>query len=61
MKQLPPGEGARREGIRMPKNIVVFSDGTGNRRFEGRNTNVAKLYGFMEVVSDDQVAFYDSG
>ena len=45
----------------MPKNIVVFSDGTGNRRFEDRDTNVAKLYGFMEVDSDDQVAFYDSG
>ncbi|MFP6888428.1 MAG: DUF2235 domain-containing protein [Nitrospinota bacterium] len=45
----------------MPKNIVVFSDGTGNRRFENRDTNVAKLYGFMEVDSDDQVAFYDSG
>lgn len=46
----------------MPKNIVVFSDGTGQEGGIGNNTNVYKLFN-MIVDRDDfsQVAFYDPG
>ena len=45
----------------MPKNIVVFSDGTGQKGGEGANTNVYKLYNMVEDRTSDQVAFYDPG
>ena len=54
----------------MPKNIVVFSDGTGQEgglREEQRLSNVYKLYRVCRVGPDsgidprDQVAFYDAG
>lgn len=54
----------------MPKNIVVFSDGTGQAggvRAEQRLTNVYKLYRASSVGPDspidprEQVAFYDAG
>ncbi|MCP1548422.1 MULTISPECIES: DUF2235 domain-containing protein [Methylorubrum] len=54
----------------MPKNIVVFSDGTGQEgglREEQRLSNVYKLYRVCRVGPDsgidprDQVAFYDPG
>lgn len=54
----------------MPKNIVVFSDGTGQEgglREEQRLSNVYKLYRVCRVGPDsvidprEQVAFYDPG
>ena len=54
----------------MPKNIVVFSDGTGQEgglREEQRLSNVYKLYRVCRLGPDsgidpkDQVAFYDAG
>lgn len=44
------------------KNIIVFSDGTGQEGGKGHNTNVYKLFN-MVVDRDDrrQVAFYDRG
>lgn len=54
----------------MPKNIVVFSDGTGQEgglREEQRLSNIYKLYQVCRVGPDsgidprDQVAFYDPG
>lgn len=46
----------------MAKNIVVFSDGTGQEGGQGFNTNVYKLFN-MIVDRDDfrQVGFYDRG
>jgi hypothetical protein len=32
----------------MAKNIVVFSDGTGQEGWEGHNTNVYKLFNMVE-------------
>jgi uncharacterized protein (DUF2235 family) len=49
------------------KNIVLCSDGTGNRDVKARGTNVFKLYeavdiqGFKETDARRQVAFYDDG
>ena len=45
----------------MPKNIVVFSDGTGQEGGEGNNTNVYKLFNMCEDRTDQQVIFYDRG
>ncbi len=54
----------------MPKNIVIFSDGTGQRsgeRFEENRTNVYKLYRATKCGPDSSVdpnaqfAFYDPG
>lgn len=54
----------------MPKNIVVFSDGTGQAggiNFDEARTNVYKLYRACRVGPDskvdpsEQVAFYDPG
>jgi len=45
----------------MPKNIVVFSDGTGQEGGEGNNTNVYKLFNMIDDRSAKQVAFYDAG
>jgi len=52
----------------MAKNLVVCSDGTGNRDIEGRGTNVFKLFEAVDTNghrSDPQlvpqVAFYDDG
>ena len=54
----------------MPKNIVVFSDGTGQdggARIEARLSNVYKLYRASRIGPDtsidpvDQIAFYDPG
>ncbi len=45
----------------MPKNIVVFSDGTGQEGGKGFNTNVYKLFNMIEDRTSDQVAFYDAG
>src|SRR5262245_1994977 len=52
----------------MPKNIVLCSDGTGNRDIEGRGTNVFKLFEAVDLnghrtdpTLDTQLAFYDDG
>lgn len=52
----------------MPKNIVICSDGTGNRDIKGRGTNVFKLFEAIDLNGhrtnpklDPQVAFYDDG
>jgi uncharacterized protein (DUF2235 family) len=45
----------------MGKNIVVFSDGTGQKGGVGSNTNVYKLFNMVEDRTDRQIAFYDPG
>ena len=45
----------------MPKNIVIFSDGTGQEGGEGYNTNVYKLFNMIEDRTERQIAFYDPG
>jgi len=45
----------------MAKNIVVFSDGTGQEGGEGHNTNVYKLFNMVEDRTARQIAFYDRG
>ena len=45
----------------MPKNIVVFSDGTGQEGGKGNSTNVYKLFNMVEDRTARQVAFYDRG
>ncbi len=45
----------------MAKNIVVFSDGTGQKGGIGSNTNVYKLFNMVEDRTTRQVAFYDPG
>ena len=43
------------------KNILIFSDGTGQEGGEGNNTNVYKLFQMVEDRTDAQIAFYDAG
>lgn len=45
----------------MPKNIVVFSDGTGQEGGKGNNTNVYKLFNMVEDRTENQISFYDRG
>ena len=46
----------------MRKNIVLCSDGTGNRGGKGHGTNVWRLYHALDLApSANQVAFYDDG
>lgn len=45
----------------MPKNIVVFSDGTGQEGGAGNDTNVYKLFNAVLDRSPEQIAFYDRG
>lgn len=45
----------------MGKNIVVFSDGTGQEGGKGVNTNVYKLFNMVLDRSPKQIAFYDRG
>ena len=45
----------------MPKNIVVFADGTGQEGGTGHNTNVYKLFNIILDRSPQQIAFYDRG
>jgi len=50
----------------MSKNIVLFSDGTGNSNIKNRGTNVFKLYEALDFndlhgSKKEQVAFYDDG
>ncbi len=45
----------------MGKNIVVFSDGTGQEGGKGTNTSVYKLFNMVLDRSPQQIAFYDRG
>jgi len=45
----------------MPKNIVVFSDGTGQEGGKGANTNVYRLFNMITDRSPEQIGFYDRG
>lgn len=45
----------------MGKNIVIFSDGTGQKGGVGSNTNVYKLFNMIEDRTDRQIAYYDPG
>jgi len=45
----------------MSKNIVIFSDGTGQEGGKGNNSNVYKLFNMCEDRTDRQINFYDSG
>jgi uncharacterized protein (DUF2235 family) len=45
----------------MAKNIVIFSDGTGQVGGEGNSTNIHKLFNMIEDRTQQQVAFYDPG
>ena len=45
----------------MSKNIVIFSDGTGQEGGEGPSTNIYKLFNMIEDRTSKQVAFYDRG
>lgn len=53
---------------RMPKNIIICSDGTGNTAIKDRGTNVFKMFEAIDLNGhrinpflDPQVAFYDDG
>jgi uncharacterized protein (DUF2235 family) len=45
----------------MARNIVVFSDGTGQEGGKGHNSNVYKLFNMVENRTAEQVVFYDRG
>jgi hypothetical protein len=45
----------------MPKNIVLFSDGTGNSSKAVFKTNVWRLYQALDLSAPGQVAYYDDG
>ena len=45
----------------MGKNIVIFSDGTGQDGGKGNNTNVYRLFNLIEDRTPRQIAFYDRG
>jgi uncharacterized protein (DUF2235 family) len=45
----------------MGKNIVIFSDGTGQEGGKGYNSNVYKLFNMVEDRTSEQIAFYDRG
>lgn len=45
----------------MAKNIVIFSDGTGQEGGKGYDTNVYKLFNLVEDRTDKQIVFYDRG
>lgn len=45
----------------MPKNIVIFSDGTGQEGGKGANTNIYKMFNLIEDRTSQQISFYDRG
>src|SRR5210317_282795 len=45
----------------MSKNIVIFSDGTGQEGGEGHNTNIYKIFNMLEDRTPRQITFYDRG
>src|SRR5918993_5518648 len=44
-----------------PKNILLFSDGTGNSAAKLQKTNVWRLYEALDLTTGDQFALYDDG
>lgn len=44
----------------MNKNIILCSDGTGNKNVE-TNTNVFQIYNSVDLESNDQITYYDNG
>lgn len=45
----------------MPRNLVVFSDGTGQDGGSERDTNVYRLFNMTEQRTDAQLCYYDPG
>ncbi len=45
----------------MPKNIALFSDGTGNSSAKFIRTNVWRVYEALDLSGPDQIAYYDDG
>ncbi len=47
----------------MPKNIILCSDGTGNKGIKGRGTNVFKLFESIDLYNSrkEQIVYYDDG
>jgi uncharacterized protein (DUF2235 family) len=45
----------------VPRNLVVFSDGTGNSSAKLFKTNVWRIYDALDLSCPDQVALYDDG
>lgn len=45
----------------MGKNIVVFSDGTGQKGGVNNNTNIYKLFNMIEDRTNKQIVYYDPG
>ncbi|MCB9234386.1 MAG: DUF2235 domain-containing protein [Bacteroidia bacterium] len=45
----------------MPKNIVIFADGTAQKGGKGNPSNVYKLFNMVENRTKEQIAFYDPG
>jgi len=45
----------------MTKNIVIFSDGTGQEGGKAYNTNVYKVFNMVKDRSPEQIAYYDQG
>lgn len=45
----------------MLKNIVIFSDGTGQEGGKGANSNIYKLFNMVEDRTSQQISFYDRG
>ncbi len=45
----------------MSKNIIVFSDGTGQIGGEGASTNIYKLFNVIEDRTSQQISFYHPG
>ncbi len=45
----------------MAKNVVVFSDGTGQEGGRGHDTNVYKFFNMIEDRTEKQITFYDRG
>lgn len=46
---------------RLPRNLVVLSDGTGNSAAKLQKTNVWRLYDALDLSAGDQIASYDDG
>jgi len=44
-----------------PRNLVVFSDGTGNSAAKLFKTNVWRMYDALDLNCPDQIALYDDG
>ncbi len=45
----------------MAKNIIIFSDGTGQEGGYGQNTNVYDLFNIVEDRTERQISYYDRG